>query len=256
MAYKKISGIYKILCIGSGKPYIGSAVCLNSRWACHRNLLRNKKHSNKHLQNSWNKYGEDSFVFSVIENCPNNGLRNREQYWIDLYKAYDPLLGMNNSPTASTTIGFRHSEGTKKFLSDIAKTRGYPAHFRAYAEAHRGEPGHSKGKPGKKWTEEEKKAASESRKGQVPWNVGVPMPADVRKRVSDTLRICRRVIKNHVREKIKALRAAGNGYQSIANLTGVSLAQTYRIANDVWGRGGSLRAMRTVEKIKGGEANR
>lgn len=256
MAYKKISGIYKILCTGSGKPYIGSAISLKGRWATHRHLLRNNKHPNKHLQNSWGKYGENSFVFSVIENCPDSELRLREQYWIDSYNAYNPMLGMNNSPTASTTLGFKHSEGTKKLLSDIAKTRGYPAHLKAWAEAHRGEPGHNKGKPGKKWTEAQKKTRSKLLKGRIPWNVGIPMPAEIRKRVSDKLRICRRTIQNDIREQIKTLRALGNGYQNIANLTGVSLAQTYRIANGVWGRGGSLKAMRSLEKVKGAEGHR
>lgn len=256
MAYKKISAIYKIFCTESGKSYIGSAVCFKSRWATHRHLLRSNKHGNRHLQNSWVKYGENSFVFSVIENCPSQELIDREQYWIDMYKAYDPMFGMNNSPTASTTLGFRHSEETKKLLSDIAKIRGYPAHLKAWADAHRGEPGHNKGKPGKKWTEAQKKAHSELQKGRIPWNVGVPMPAEIRKRVSDTLRNCKRIIQNDVREKIKTLRAFGHGYQSIANTTGVSLAQTYRIANDVWGRGGSLKAMRSVEKVKNAEGHR
>ena len=62
----KGSGIYKINNIITNKIYIGSAVDISNRWAVHKYQLRNKLHASKHLQNSWNLYGEDSFKFEIL----------------------------------------------------------------------------------------------------------------------------------------------------------------------------------------------
>lgn len=42
------------------------------------------KHQNCHLQNAWNKYGEDKFHFSIVELCPTDSLLIKEQYFIDM----------------------------------------------------------------------------------------------------------------------------------------------------------------------------
>ena len=60
-------GIYKITNTANGKVYIGSSVDVHGRFNCHRSDLRNNRHGNQHLQNAWNLYGENSFVFEIIE---------------------------------------------------------------------------------------------------------------------------------------------------------------------------------------------
>ena len=57
------TGIYCIKNLENGKIYIGKSVNIKNRWISHRNTLKNNKHDNSYLQNSWNKYGESSFVF-------------------------------------------------------------------------------------------------------------------------------------------------------------------------------------------------
>lgn len=49
--------IYKIINTINGKIYVGSAKYFAGRKGEHYSMLRNNKHSNKHLQNSYNKYG-------------------------------------------------------------------------------------------------------------------------------------------------------------------------------------------------------
>ena len=97
----KTSGIYKITNITNGKYYIGSSKCLQGlgkgRWQRHRSLLNNNKHFNQHLQNSWNKYGESNFQFSIIEET--SDLIGREQYHLNLAKE-DTRNCYNNSFTA------------------------------------------------------------------------------------------------------------------------------------------------------------
>lgn len=76
-------GIYRIKNSINNKIYIGSTKNIEARWAKHRALLRHNKHQNAHLQNAWNKYGENAFIFEVIEECKIEDLINREQFFID-----------------------------------------------------------------------------------------------------------------------------------------------------------------------------
>lgn len=117
MPYKVISGIYSITNIINKKCYIGSAVSIKQRFTQHRRLLNQSKHFNNHLQASWNKHGEQSFKFEVLEKCFKEDLLSREQYWIDSLKVTDPKKGYNKRLLASTNIGIKASEETRKKLS-------------------------------------------------------------------------------------------------------------------------------------------
>jgi len=79
------SGIYQIRNIINNKVYIGSTSKFKSRKASHFGHLRFGDHSNKYLQNAWNKYGEEKFVFEILEETENHtsALENREQYWYE-----------------------------------------------------------------------------------------------------------------------------------------------------------------------------
>ena len=78
----KFSGIYCIINTLNGKKYIGSSVNIYSRWLKHRATLRGNYHGNPHLQNAWNKYGEKSFHFFIVEKCPPEVLKEREDFYI------------------------------------------------------------------------------------------------------------------------------------------------------------------------------
>lgn len=99
------SGIYKIINSLTGKFYIGSAVNLKSRWRNHRFDLANGDHHNKHLQNAWNKYGSDAFVFEILEEVNLTELIQTEQLWIDATWATGMLY--NISPVAGSNQGLR-----------------------------------------------------------------------------------------------------------------------------------------------------
>ena len=66
-------GIYGIKNKVNNKIYVGKTMMnFGDRWDCHKSQLRGGYHDNPHLQNSWNKYGEDNFEIIVIHNCDTN----------------------------------------------------------------------------------------------------------------------------------------------------------------------------------------
>jgi len=87
-----MTGIYKIKNTINDNIYIGSAKNINRRWDRHRCGLRNNKHENIILQRVWNKYGEENFIFEVIEICEIKELLELEQKYLDLKPQYN--IGM------------------------------------------------------------------------------------------------------------------------------------------------------------------
>ena len=87
--------IYKITNIVDKKVYIGQTINYNKRKNSHISHLKNKKHHNEYLQNSWNKYGEDNFIIEIIEECKITELDKKEKYYIDFYNSTNTTLGYN-----------------------------------------------------------------------------------------------------------------------------------------------------------------
>ena len=106
------SGIYKIMCIHTKKIYIGQSKDVKSRFKYHLKDLKNGKHGNKHFQYAFQKYGKDAFYFEILEHCEEEKLNERELYFIELFKSYDPELGFNilRTPYFREAIKIRWSE--------------------------------------------------------------------------------------------------------------------------------------------------
>jgi hypothetical protein len=117
MPYKSICGIYKITNTVNNKYYIGSAISIRYRLNTHKRLLRDNKHFNKHLQASYNKYGLSNFVFEQLEVTTKEVMIEREQFWIDQLDASNPKKGYNKRINASSNLGIKASEETRKKLS-------------------------------------------------------------------------------------------------------------------------------------------
>jgi group I intron endonuclease len=65
-----MSVIYQITNMITGDYYVGSAQSFARREWQHRYDLKRGAHKNPHMQASWNKYGEEAFVFEVLEEHP------------------------------------------------------------------------------------------------------------------------------------------------------------------------------------------
>lgn len=113
-------GVYRIQNIRNGKFYIGSTnINFNRRWQQHINQLNGNKHYNRYLSNAWTKYGEESFIFGIIEYCEEGSVLEREQFYIDTLKPQ-----YNLSPTAGSCKGIKHepySEERKQQISNTLK---------------------------------------------------------------------------------------------------------------------------------------
>ncbi len=114
--YKSKSGIYVIWNTINGKEYVGSAVSLYGRCHTHKSQLSDGTHSNKKLLRSYKKYGDEYFVFDIIELCGKDCLIEREQFWIDTKNPF-----FNICKIAGNTLGFRLSNKAKEEMSKRRK---------------------------------------------------------------------------------------------------------------------------------------
>ena len=95
--------IYKIRNKTDNKFYLGSSKNMTHRKFEHKRDLRLGKHHSPRLQNAWNKYGADSFVFEIVEEyseISDKLLLEREQYWLEKLNPCDDSIGYNISPNA------------------------------------------------------------------------------------------------------------------------------------------------------------
>ncbi len=126
-------GIYQLVHIKSGKRYIGQSVRVEGRKAEHFWTLRHNKHANTYLQAAWNKYGEEAFEFSVLEECAVEQLDEREIYWISFYKSTDPAFGYNLRDG-----GTWFTEESRRSISTSLKGRKKPEGFADKMRARKG----------------------------------------------------------------------------------------------------------------------
>lgn len=131
-----VPGVYQIVCLATGKRYIGSSQDIKARWKSHRTALRGGYHDNPRLQHAWNKYGEASFQFQIIETTTLDTILTREQHYIDALHVCDDRYGFNIALYAEASARgrvmseaqrekirarastFRHTEETKRMMSE------------------------------------------------------------------------------------------------------------------------------------------
>ena len=108
-----VKGIYRIVNLKNSKIYIGSTTNFSRRRKEHVKRLRSNKHNNKHLQASFNKFGEENFKFEILEKTED--LIVREQYYIKTLNTMNPKIGYN--------LSFPHLSGGCKSLRNSSEIR-------------------------------------------------------------------------------------------------------------------------------------
>lgn len=193
---KHLSGIYKITNTITGDCYIGKAKDVFIRIGQHKSLLRSNKHKYRNgdlsmLQKAWNKYGEDSFEFEIIEICLIDELDKREKYWIDYYQCNCSKTrhGYNTTDGGEGAYGNQNVKGRIHIHNNEIHKMIYPDELEEYEKQ-----GFVKGLPqeliekfnqnknvkygeehwafGRNISEEHKKKISDANKGKTSWMKG------------------------------------------------------------------------------------
>jgi hypothetical protein len=96
--------IYCIKQTSTNKIYVGLTTDYVRRRNEHIYELRHGRHSNKHLQNAWNKYGESDFEFSILEKVSGTkeDLKQAEIRLIEELDGTNRLKGFNVSKGGDT----------------------------------------------------------------------------------------------------------------------------------------------------------
>ena len=160
---EQICGIYMIKNKVNGNVYIGQAVDIYERRKEHISLLRRGRHINNHLQRAWNKYGEDNFEFSIVEECDENALNDREIYWIAEYGSYHN--GYNQTLGGGGVRGFKHDEETKQRISESLKGENAPWYGKQRSEETKAKIGQASKE---RWTDEFRAYMSSINTGRIP----------------------------------------------------------------------------------------
>lgn len=87
-----VIGIYRITNLANNKIYIGQSIDIEKRVKDHFYKAFSVKDSSypSAIHNAIRKYGKESFVYDVLEECSMDELDSKERYYIDLYNSLSP----------------------------------------------------------------------------------------------------------------------------------------------------------------------
>jgi len=128
-------GIYSFLNLTNGKRYVGSSVDLYNRLHEHLHNLRCNKSHNKHFQAAWNKYGEENFIYNILEFCDSDKQFDREQHYIN---ALAPEY--NFSLQVIANFGSSPSIETRTKISETLKAKYASGELQTYKQDHNWKP--------------------------------------------------------------------------------------------------------------------
>ena len=81
-------------------------------------MLNRHDHTNSHLQNAWDKYGEKNFQFEILEKCEIHDLNRREKYWIDYYDSNNNQYGYNLRIDPFSNRGLKWTNHQRKVMEE------------------------------------------------------------------------------------------------------------------------------------------
>lgn len=206
--------IYKIRNVVNGKFYVGSTMDTRERFRTHRNKLRATKHHCAHLQAAWDKYGEECFVFEIVEQVSTlDALQAAEDVWLAAH------VGAEHCYNVGTRSGAPWRGGAKEAhpCFGVPKSEQTRAAIAASLTAVYAADPTSHPRYGKTHTDETKAKMSASRTGKMTgdrhYRFGQTLSAEVREKIGAAQRGVKkapRVLTDEGRAKIKAAAAAGH----------------------------------------------
>ena len=124
-------GIYEFFNLKNGKRYVGSSKDIYNRLHEHLHNLKYRKSHNKHFQAAWDKYGEDSFIYNVLEYCNLEDQYDREQFYLDFIQ---PEYNFSSQVIANE--GREITQEIKDKISSTLKQRYQSGETSTYRQQH------------------------------------------------------------------------------------------------------------------------
>ena len=120
-------GVYLIFNKADGKGYVGGSTdSIAKRVSCHFSFLRNRAHSNSHLQEAWTCFGAYNFAFKILELLEKGSkeeIERSEEKWIRELQTWKREFGYNIDIGSS-----EKSEETRKKLAEATRRRPKKSH--------------------------------------------------------------------------------------------------------------------------------
>lgn len=115
----KNCGIYQIRNIITRFCYTGQSIRLRKRPGEHWSDLKHNRHENSYLQNSYNKYGKEFFVFEILIYCKPEELTYYEQLFCDIDKRNG--LSYNIRICVNSNKGLKHTLDSIELMKEAAR---------------------------------------------------------------------------------------------------------------------------------------
>lgn len=114
--------VYKITNLITNKIYFGKTHSIKKRWNGHKSTAKNKDKSYSYLHRSINKYGFENFSIMEVAKCLNEQeALSKEIEFIQKHKSNDRKIGYNLTIGGEGACGYRHTDASRKLMSDKRK---------------------------------------------------------------------------------------------------------------------------------------
>jgi GIY-YIG catalytic domain. len=97
-----MTGVYAIKNQVTGKMYIGSSRCISYRFKSHLSALRSGRHVNKDMQDDFNLYGEENFIFIPLFETSERHKTDLEYFLMEILRTHDINTGYNDKDRGGT----------------------------------------------------------------------------------------------------------------------------------------------------------
>ncbi len=162
-------GVYAIQIEKEGywQSYVGISNNIEQRWRNHKSDLKHNHHKNQYLQRSWNKYGEENFEFTILEQAVTyDELYKLEKEYTYTFGYGDPDLCFNVGVPGEINgkVGKKLSEETKEKISKAMK--GEKSYWFGKCHTEETKRKMSESHRSKRISKETKQKMSEARQGE------------------------------------------------------------------------------------------